>query len=316
MTQLPQDFADKLKQRIEHLCRTKFAQHDPDDLFQEVYLKFAMNRESKQTVEQAMIDVIRLTDGRKGMAHYEARRAFKNAVDYDELKAHEAPDLFGRINSSLDLEKAMSVLDERERFVIQEFFFNGTLGADIGRALKITESRAMQIKESALLKMRAKLENTQEVKETNATVKEMQELGYKSAIQISKELSLSYQSFNKNLAAGKIPYEVAIGANAQTCRYLSPETIKIISALVEKYGTGGFYAHLPFAPQPQRKMRERKRREVPPSFYERQAERAPQAQAAAPTDIKTRLLARAKALKEAGRFEASSEFYAFALELG
>jgi RNA polymerase primary sigma factor len=73
----------------------------------------------------------------------------------DSLDPMEAMD--GKAQLNLELRKIMSVLDDRERIIVEDYFglFNTpkTL-ADIGKDFNLTKERVRQIKEKSLRKLR------------------------------------------------------------------------------------------------------------------------------------------------------------------
>lgn len=115
------------------------APNDEDDCVQEVLLQYHKNGRG-QTVDQAVIDYLRKTTGRKDNPDYEMRLNLKSGVElsediiFDEMK----PD-------AIDL----SLVHGRSREVIS-LSCEGYSQKEIGEKLGVTESRVSQLLEDAI----------------------------------------------------------------------------------------------------------------------------------------------------------------------
>lgn len=135
-----------------------FGEH-AEDLAQEMLLKFLENKETRQTVDQAVIDAIREEFGNPNTAGYELRRARDNAIPVDELI--DSLTLRGSIGetptSALDFERYLEMFEDMERATICLVFKWGFSLKEVGHCFGVTESRVSQILKDILGRIRKKI---------------------------------------------------------------------------------------------------------------------------------------------------------------
>ena len=292
-------FIKNLKQKVAKACFRRFKWLNPDDAFQDVYLHFLERPESRQTVDFAIIDILRSKHGRKGAPNYEARQSLEFAGNFEDLTKKRAPDVFGQLEAKIEVERRFKQLDEREKEIVEKWFYEGRRGADIAKDYELTESRVQQIKETALDKMRGL--KVDEVKAIEARPD-----GFIKVLEAAKKLGVSYVTLSKGCQTGQIPFELFKEGFRQPVRHLAPDTYQTLVRLVEDHGAN-FYKFVPFVVS-------KPIQNAPPI-----AQKPPKVDlkaSAPPVDgLRAKLNAKAKALKDAGKFEAAAEFYQFALDL-
>ena len=128
---------------------------------------------AKHRIRGAMLDFLREEDPlsrterrrtRTGNAAYE--RALPATISLEQLPAHEprseyspARCLSTRFADRVDLDRARQCLSERENRVISLLFNLDWQNRDVASELGVNESRVSQIKQSALSKLRARLQD-------------------------------------------------------------------------------------------------------------------------------------------------------------
>lgn len=115
----------KLRERVNWLCSDRFYWLDPEDAFQSVCLKFLERPNSKSTVEQMIIDVMRTQHGRKGSTGYKGKMRIRSAVNYEDHFKHKTSEEnpYLGIDNKLDLEKLLSAVDDEKALQILELIY-------------------------------------------------------------------------------------------------------------------------------------------------------------------------------------------------
>jgi DNA-directed RNA polymerase specialized sigma24 family protein len=122
-----------------------FDQHG-EDVAAEVVCRFAEGRGRHQTVDQAVIDVLRELHGRKGSPGYAARQALKAASSLEGLDRtlRDRGDLLGALEARERVLRAYRSLKRpRDRLVFRRVL-EGKRLKEIGVELGVTESRVSQ----------------------------------------------------------------------------------------------------------------------------------------------------------------------------
>lgn len=138
------------------LSATKFgfAQHR-EDIAQEVLCRFAAGKGRHQTIDQAVIDVIREDFGRTTLPGFQARSALRNASSIVEVSDRPSP--LPLPDNRVGFDGFIDLLSGNERTVVVLTYLWGLNEKEIGYCLGVTESRACQIKKGAEARLRKKL---------------------------------------------------------------------------------------------------------------------------------------------------------------
>lgn len=142
----------KLKKRIEHICVRLGIKENQEDLFQEILLKFLENPNSKQTVEHAIIDIMRQQSGRKGMDHYEKKLLLRGAANIDDIHSSKlAYDCFESISQKIDANIHIGKIKDKRLFTIVKLYYvDGYTMLEIADSLELTMARVHQLIDDAI----------------------------------------------------------------------------------------------------------------------------------------------------------------------
>ena len=127
----------KLKSQVNYLCSIKFKIGNTDDMFQSICLKIMENPNTKASIANLFIDVLRDEYGRKDSGLWEERKALKNAVNYyDAMKSEKSDSPETAIINKILVEKMMAVIEEPiVRQIIHDIYFLGMTRCEIAEKL-------------------------------------------------------------------------------------------------------------------------------------------------------------------------------------
>lgn len=158
MKPIPAETLMRLRAKMHRTASYKGHPH-PDDIAQEYVMRLLEGYHEKATIDQAYVDICRLSSGRKGQPGYDAKRTLNMVASSDEqVKFYtNQPNPFEdfTIDDRLDLEKILSQLDCPRLIHIFTMRLKGFTLAEIGRDLKLTESRINQIVNREILLLRS-----------------------------------------------------------------------------------------------------------------------------------------------------------------
>lgn len=116
------------------------------DIAQEVLKKFAAGRGKSQTVDQAVVDVIRSMFGRPKSVNHEVKLALENARELTPALGNQVLRVDPReeIDTRIDFERLSKALRFDERVILRLWIDWGLNQEEIGEVIGVTHSRISQ----------------------------------------------------------------------------------------------------------------------------------------------------------------------------
>lgn len=138
--------AKKIRARIIQSYTRMVGSNGAEDCAQEIFARMLEGRHQHSTIEQAVIDYLRQTRGRKGIRGHAQRKAFFNPSSFEQ-ENHDgtvAVNVGRSLESRVDSELVARRLRGKERAVWLLIFEYGFTLKEVGSLFGVTESRISQ----------------------------------------------------------------------------------------------------------------------------------------------------------------------------
>lgn len=148
MKHLDQDTLIHLRKRM--LRKAEISNHhSPEDIASEYVARLLEGYHTRATIDQAYIDICRLSSGRKGQPGYKAKKCLNNLALTEEQQDHAdlQPNPFKTLDQDdlMDLEKQISRIQCGRTKDIFTYLLMGLTLQEIGDKYGLTQSRVQQI---------------------------------------------------------------------------------------------------------------------------------------------------------------------------
>lgn len=160
---------EKIKSRV-RLSLTKFTGKttDAEDAFQEIVEYFLSGKGQKQTIDQAVIDYLRRSSGRKGQPGYAERIAPQKQL----CENHVGRDVGLSMDDRCTVNSLIGMSRHWERAVMTLYFREGFCATEIGNFFGVTESRVSQW----LARIQKRISNKIKGEESRSPARQMEAL--------------------------------------------------------------------------------------------------------------------------------------------
>lgn len=137
----------KATERIKYSFK-KFTKNDQgaEDCAQEILIGYFEGKGKHQTTDQAVIDYLRRTSGRKGLPGYLEKQALNNAdsIESESFRNLEQRSSGLNLEDRLDIGRIIGMSQHWERAVMSLYFVEGYGQTEIGNLFGVSESRICQ----------------------------------------------------------------------------------------------------------------------------------------------------------------------------
>ena len=129
-------------------CAQKKGHSSPEDIAQEYVCRLLQGLHSTATVDQAYIDIMRLTSGRKGLAQYDEKNTLNSLVSEKQMDAIQlipghSSDL--NVDELIDLQAILQKIKHPQSKKVFLLKIEGWTNSEIGNRLGVGEARISQI---------------------------------------------------------------------------------------------------------------------------------------------------------------------------
>lgn len=137
--------ATRLRKRLVLSAARKGAKESTEDIAHDVIVKWLERGDTHQTTDQAVIDALRRTSGRRGFASYERKRNLSTANIIEPMDTlARMPGAPVNLDSDADFERLIRPLESFERAVICLIYVWGLKGSEIALCFGVDESTISQ----------------------------------------------------------------------------------------------------------------------------------------------------------------------------
>lgn len=123
-----------------------------EDLAQDVMLHWLETGNTHQTIDQALMDVIRVRFGWRGSEKLRVSLALSHATPWEEFDGSAWDEPQG------DFERMISVLDERDKAMLRGMFIGDLTLSEVSRKMRVRPTEAKRILKRALAQVEQELE--------------------------------------------------------------------------------------------------------------------------------------------------------------